>query len=600
MRPRARSPCADKEVHGIGVAFSADGTRLAVCPNFGSNFPPVPPQVLDAATGRVVRRFNFDGGTYAVALSPDGQTLASAGWDCAIRLRSVATGNDLLPLLGASGMAQAVDLSRDGKRLAVCNLDGTVRLHDAVTGRVTLTAPVRFSENATMQLSPDGKRLVVLDNVKRSQVLDAVTGKELVPLGDQPFPLRRAAVSRDGRTLVFEIYDGAVHVWDLAASKELRVLEGGAGLGRHFGALALSPDGRLLAVAVYGPAGGSQNVEIWETATGRNLRVCAGFKHTPTFGLTFSPDGRSLAAGNDDGNICVWEVATGGLRYRLRGKQKSVSALAFAADGRTLATGGGSSRFQAFMTGPDAEEYRHQDHMPQDGSVTLWDLAAQKEVGRLDGHRGAVHALAFAGDGKTLASLSWDSTALVWPVPPPPKLPAAPLTAAQLKGLWAVLAGDDAAKAYAATWKLAAAPAQAVPFLTERLRPVQPAKAEVVAQYRAALGSAKFTERQKAADDLRKLGSAAEPVLRALLAGSPPLEVRRRVAPLLEPFDGTNLSGGRLQTVRALEALERMQDAGARRLLRALADGAPGVWLTVQAQAVLRRCGEVLPHSDVP
>lgn len=105
--------------------------------------------------------------------------------------------------------------------------------------------------------------------------------------------------------------------------------------------------------------------------------------------------------------------------------------------------------------------------------------------------------------------------------------------------------------------------------------------------------------RQQATDDLRRLGPAGAAILRPLLAAQPPLEVRRRVEALLALLEHAN-PRERLRTLRALELLERIGDAEARRLLRTLADGAPVVWLTVQAQAALRRCGEGLPKEDMP
>src|SRR5262249_20939296 len=158
-------------------------------------------------------------------------------------------------------------------------------------------------------------------------------------------------------------------------------------------------------------------------------------------------------------------------------------------------------------------------------------------------------------------------TALVWAVPDRPKLAAEPLTPAQVQSAWATLADADAARAYAALWKLAAAPGQAVRVLRERLPPVPPVQAEVVARYRQALESGKFQERQKAVDGLRNLGPAGEPLLRALLAGKPPLEVQRRVEPLLALLESAELSPERLRIIRALEVLEQVNTAEARQVL---------------------------------
>jgi len=72
----------------------------------------------------------------ALIFSPDGNLLASAGWDATVRLRDVATGKQHgEPLTGHTGVVEAVAFSPDGKLLASSSSDGTVRLWDVKTGK---------------------------------------------------------------------------------------------------------------------------------------------------------------------------------------------------------------------------------------------------------------------------------------------------------------------------------------------------------------------------------------------------------------------------------------------------------------------------------
>ena len=119
--------------------------------------------------------------------------------------------------------------------------------------------------------------------------------------------------------------------------------------------------------------------------------------------LRFAPDSKTLASGGLDGFIRLWDVAEGRERAALeapsipvpkpaRGfRRAKVYALAFAPDGATLATGG------------------------DDGAVSLWDPAAPRRLGALDGHPGScIFHMQFSPDGRTLASSGMDKTVRLW------------------------------------------------------------------------------------------------------------------------------------------------------------------------------------------
>src|SRR5262249_38073411 len=117
--------------------------------------------------------------------------------------------------------------------------------------------------------------------------------------------------------------------------------------------------------------------------------------------------------------------------------------------------------------------------------LRLWELATGREVLRrrrpepIRGRHGDafVSSLAFAPDGRALATGLLDTTVLLWGLEPDGR-PADNPTAADLRRWRADLAGEDAAKGYAAAWRLARARAhKVVPFLKEHLRPAVSADA---------------------------------------------------------------------------------------------------------------------------
>ena len=118
----------------------------------------------------------------------------------------------------------------------------------------------------------------------------------------------------------------------------------------------------------------------------------------PVDSVAVRPDGHTLACGNPDGTIRLWNLSDPAhpapLGQPLTGHTGIVYSVAFSPDGHTLASGG------------------------LDGTVRLWNLtdpAHPEPLGQpLTGHTGSVHAVAFSPDGRTLASGSGDDTVRLW------------------------------------------------------------------------------------------------------------------------------------------------------------------------------------------
>jgi WD40 repeat protein len=560
-----------------GMAYSGDGKTLVLCPAFDDDYI----RLADADTGRDRQTIRHPG-AFAVALSPDGQTLASGGSDQLIRLLDVKTGKDRLPALGTALLLSALELSADGKLLAGGSRGGHLTLFDPATGKVVQELPRQADALLALAFDPAGKRLLACDEQSQFRGVDVATGKA----APQPGPLVSQsphAFSSDGRWLASAVGPRQVVVWDLATGKKVQEFAAGPGEHRSVVALALAPHEPLAVLALHAGEYGTV-LELWDWRAGKKVRDFQGLKHTPHRALVFSPDGRSVAAGSALGEVWVWETATGQQRARLGRKQLLVTALAFAPDGRTLAVGLGD------WWGPyDVPDERHRfDLRPREAcDVSLWDLATAKEKRFPAAHQHTVPQLAFFPDGRRLVSLGWEGTGVIWSVQAPAPLKVGALTAGQLDQLWERLAGPDGGT-HKVLWTLVRAP-QTVAYFKERLRPVPPADAAAVAEFRKALTSDKFAVRQEAAAELKKRGSAAEPLLRLLLDGDAPLELRLRVEPLLQAIVGPPLPPEQLRMVRAVEVLERLGTGEARALLATLAQGAPGAWLTVQAQGSVQR-----------
>ena len=252
-------------------------------------------------------------------------------------------------------------------------------------------------------------------------------------------------------------------------------------------ALAYAPHGRtFLAMTTLG------TVELYDSATGKEVRRLLERSDERTVtGIALAPDGRAVAAVGSDGTAWVWETATGGERRRWQiekgaDPEKPVSpVVAFSTDGRILATS---------ETG---------------GGIRLWHLGSGQEVRTFAGHRGRVTALSFAAGGRLL-SVSQDGTALVWDAAGLKPETNVPLEKVEAEAAWKGLDAPDPAKGYQTLARLMDTPGIAIGLLRERLKPAVAAEAKHIDQLIGQLNDDEFTTREKATEELARLGPQAE------------------------------------------------------------------------------------------
>lgn len=126
------------------------------------------------------------------------------------------------------------------------------------------------------------------------------------------------------------------------------------------------------------------------------------------------------------------------------------------------------------------------------------------------------------------------------------------------------------------------------------MKPAADADKKEVRRLIAQLDSDDFATREKASEQLERLGPIAEFVLRRALEQKPTLEARRRMQLLLEKIDRQPVAGESLRLLRTLQVLENTGMEG-RRLLHELASGAEQAWLTRRAKAALSRLDRRTP-----
>ncbi len=226
------------------------------------------------------------------------------------------------------GGAAAIAVSPDGKLLATAGGDQVIRLIDPASAKERGLLKGLQGFVRTLAFSPDGKLLASAGDDREVVIWDVAAGKEVRRIGAHQNGIRMAAFAPDGKTLVSSGFDEHIGLWDVATGKQRRFFWAHP---RVPYSVAFSPDGKMLA------SGGdlADTICLWDAATARLIRSWPGHKQCVAT-VAFSPDGRLLASGGGDTTVRVWETITGKEVRHLDGHNSEVTNLAFAADGRTL------------------------------------------------------------------------------------------------------------------------------------------------------------------------------------------------------------------------------------------------------------------------
>ena len=211
-----------------------------------------------------------------------------------------------------------------------------------------------------------------------------LTDKPMLELnvGGHTDMIMAVSFTADGKQVISAAKDKTVRFWDLATGQLVQTLYLPAGNGDHgvIYALALSSDGKTLAVAGVGPTDGDNPVYLISLPEGRIRDVLKGHL-APVFSLAFSPDGKLVASGSDNGTIMIWDVASGNLLHKLLKHRAKVNALCFTENGDGLAS------------------------VAANGGAYVWDVATEVPVSTLPGHgRGWLAKVICSLDGTRLCT----------------------------------------------------------------------------------------------------------------------------------------------------------------------------------------------------
>ncbi len=431
--------------------------------------PQVPAEHVARVLGNL--RMRHDAAVNAIAYSPDGKLLASAGADNLVRIWDLANGHEVRTLAGHDAEVNAVVFSPDGKTLASGGAEPKIRLWNVADGKELRTfAGDGIGEITALVYSPDGKYLIAGQSLKAGAVppqafsgpapppaakgfqlgvYDPHTGKQVRKVGGFHDPVYSLVFHPSGTVLAVgsggtgdDNVTGKLSLWEYAPlvqdksnpveywSQELT--------GKAVNRLTFSPNGKTLAVAAGGgvslynyrqPKDGfditSPRIVVALPVVRLNYRV-------KNYAALFSPDGKTLYVGGSDGTIYTYDPETGFARDTLKGHSDRVFVMCFSPSGMQFASAGADHTIRLWdsevvmqardFAGHDGAVWktkfspdgRYLVSASADHTVRIWDVETGKVKHTLTGHRSAVTAVLFSPDGKFIASAGGDRLIKIW------------------------------------------------------------------------------------------------------------------------------------------------------------------------------------------
>lgn len=359
----------------FAVAFQPAGTLLA---SAGSD-PMI--KLWDLTTGSAATDLIGHASMIMdTCFSADGQKIYSAGSDRTVKQWDLTQRHSPVVIEGHESTVCATAFSPDDQRMASGDAGGGIQLWDAQSGKSLGNLPSMPGQIFDLSFTADGQRIVCRDIKETVRMLAIDSGKVRSECGG----ITSLSVETEGKRIAGGGHNGSIYIWDAANLKEIMTISGHKEAVYY---VAFHPGGQLLTscsqdgtcktwdlatgqatrswkfpsrgiAAMYFTAAGPRlingngelyepgEMELWDAVAGRKLLDFQGHPGGISE-IAVSPDGRRLVSGGYNGEIKLWDTATGVLTLSIDAHSSpdpefpnSVCCVAFSHDGRRIASGG--------------------------------------------------------------------------------------------------------------------------------------------------------------------------------------------------------------------------------------------------------------------
>ena len=321
----------------------------------------------------------------AARFSPDGTVIATGNGEGSVQLWRIGqvppNGETLIDL---PTDFNAIAFSHDGRNLIASNANGTI-FGWQLPSHEPLFQPivgVHTSHLLRIVFSPNGRHIATVSTDGTSMVLEHPAGHIVGQAFDSGSRIGSVVFNHDGRILMGGDDQGAIGMWDVERQQILSSTP--RGHNQAIVDIERSSDGRWLATL-----GRDQTIRLWQANTSHPLFGEFQVVGESAKSVTFSQDGRFLAAGDDSGRVQVWDLDRHRLSLVLEGHTTPVWGTAFSPDRQLLASGDRS------------------------GKIHLWNLLNGTSQRVINAHKGSIWSMAFDTSGSQLISTS-DQNIRIW------------------------------------------------------------------------------------------------------------------------------------------------------------------------------------------